>query len=88
MTEKNTIYQELEALRLEVESLKKEKDTIKDSHTEEVKGIETTIKDFLEKDNISELFETIKKDYANISPVTAVGLFALGAIFARSLSRK
>ena len=83
MTEEKSIHQELQELRLEVQNLKSEQST------EVTKtSLETTIKDFLEKDNINELFETIKKDYENISPITAIGLFTLGAIFARSLSSK
>ena len=95
MTEKNTIYQELEELRLEVENLKKNKEVNAESTNNFVQAaevtkdqIQTTIKDFLEKDNINDLVETLKKDYASISPITAISIFTLGVIFARALSRK
>jgi len=95
VTEKNTIYQELEELRLEVENLKKNKEVNAESTNNFVQAaevtkdqIQTTIKDFLEKDNINDLVETLKKDYASISPITAIAIFTLGAIFASALSRK
>lgn len=86
--EKNNIYKELEALRSEVQNLKKQKEQTKDINNDEDSNIETSIKDFLDKNKINELIETIKKDYENMSPVTAIGLFTLGAIFARAISRR
>jgi len=88
MTNKNTVQEELEELRSKVENLKNTKNQIQDTATKELENIETTVKDFLDKDNINELIVRIKKDYENMSPVTAVGLFALGVIFARVISRK
>jgi len=75
----NTIQQELEELRLEIENLKEQK-------VQKEKSIEDFTSDV--KDNMNELLETIKKDYADMSPVTAIGIFALGVIFGRFSSSK
>ena len=40
------------------------------------------------RETVNELVETIKKDYNNISPASAVLLFALGALLGRVLSSK
>ncbi len=85
MTNNDAVLQELKTLRLEVENLK---DKANETKTLELKDIETTIEDFLKSAKSNKLLQTLKKDYENISPVTAIGLFALGAIFTRSLSSK
>ena len=91
------IQKELETLRLEIENLKEQKKQTQDTKIIENKDIEATITKFLEsthnfkgdaKDSINELLKTIKKDYANISPITAIGLFAIGMIFGRVTSSK
>jgi len=40
------------------------------------------------KDALNTLLETIKKDYENLSPTSAIVLFALGAAFGHALSSK
>ncbi len=83
----NTVQQELEELRLEIENLKEQKEQTKSSKiTEQKKSIEDFTSDV--KDNINELLETVKKDYADMSPVTAIGIFTLGVIFGRFSSSK
>ena len=83
----NTIHQELEELRLEIENLKEQKKQNKDTKTiEQEKSIEDFTSDV--KDSMNELLQTIKKDYKDMSPVTAIGLFALGVIFGRATSRR
>ena len=83
----NDIHQELEELRLEIEDLKEQK---KQTKATKITAQEESIENFKSdvKDNMNELLETIKKDYADMSPVTAVGLFALGVIFGRTTSRR
>jgi hypothetical protein len=40
------------------------------------------------KEALNDLLETIKKDYENLSPTSAIVLFALGAAFGHALSSK
>ena len=40
------------------------------------------------KEVLSDLLQTIKKDYENLSPTSAIVLFALGAAFGHALSSK
>ena len=40
------------------------------------------------KEIFNELLQTIKKDYENLSPTSAIVLFALGAAFGHALSSK
>lgn len=40
------------------------------------------------KETLDQLLETIKNDYKNISPTSAIVLFALGAAFGHALSSK
>jgi len=40
------------------------------------------------KEMLDQLLQTIKKDYENISPTSAIVLFALGAAFGHALSSK
>ncbi len=40
------------------------------------------------KEVVGELLETMKKDYANLSPTSALILFALGAAFGHALASK
>jgi preprotein translocase subunit Sss1 len=82
----NNIHQELQELRAEIEDLKREKQETENIKIIDKKDIENSINIF--KDNITEVFETLKKDYKNISPVTAIGLFTLGVIFGRTTSSK
>ena len=40
------------------------------------------------KEVLNELLDTLKKDYDNLSPTSAIVLFALGAAFGHALSSK
>ncbi len=40
------------------------------------------------KETLNQLLDTIKKDYENLSPTSAILLFALGAAFGHALSSK
>jgi len=40
------------------------------------------------KEALDQLMDTIKKDYENLSPTSAIVLFALGAAFGHALSSK
>jgi predicted RNase H-like HicB family nuclease len=40
------------------------------------------------KEALDQLLDTIKKDYENLSPTSAIVLFALGAAFGHALSSK
>jgi len=40
------------------------------------------------KEMLDELLQTIRKDYENLSPTSAIVLFALGAAFGHALSSK
>lgn len=83
-----SIEEEIKFLREEVERLKKE--DIKNS-TEEFEEDETldSLVDGVHKieDELNDKFhaiaDRIKEDYDNMSPVTAVAIFAAGALFGR-----
>ncbi len=95
-----TMKEEIEQLRKEVEQLRKEKEAAElakaraeeetaekqeafvDEAVEEVKKLKGEF-----GDSFKEIAEQVKKDYENLSPATAVLLFALGALFGRSLSK-
>ena len=108
MAKKMTMHQELEILRAEVETLKKqeiqkEKEEKAEALKEE-KANEAVIEETQEKakelmdtvdagkmdakDALNSLLETIKHDYENLSPTSAIVLFALGAAFGSALSSK
>lgn len=85
---KMSMAEEIRFLREEVERLKKEdienraeeveEDATLDALVEGVHNIEGEI-----EDKVHELVERMKDDYENMSPVTAVAIFAAGAIFGR-----
>lgn len=105
---KITMHQELDLLRKEVETLKKEKvkqekeKRIEAKKAEEAKAFEVAeVQDKAEelmssleegksnaKETLDQLLDTIKKDYENLSPTSAIVLFALGAAFGNALSTK
>ena len=105
---KMTMHQELDMLRKEVETLKKQKaeeekqKRLEAKRAEEEKALETAqaqekaeeIMASLEegkidaKETLNQMLETIKKDYENLSPTSAIVLFALGAAFGHALSSK
>lgn len=95
---KMTIREELEMLRKEVEELKQKQEADDQLPTgdvgefvhlkleqagEKIGEIEGEVKEQLE-----ELAELLKKEYEHLSPVAAVFLFALGAVFGRAISSK
>ena len=87
---KMSMEEEIKYLREEVERLKKE-EVQREAESEEfeedialdalVDGVHK-IEDDL-NDKFHEITERIKEDYENMSPVTAVAIFALGALFGR-----
>lgn len=105
---KMTMNQELNMLRKEVETLKKQKiEEEKRQQSQEVKEQEqeqqeiTQAKEKAEeiitslnegktdaKEALNKLMDTIKNDYENLSPTSAIVLFAMGAAFGHALSSK
>ncbi len=85
---KMSMAEEIKYLREEVERLKK--DDIQNSPEESevdisldalVDGVHDMEAELEEKAH--ELVERMKEDYENMSPVTAVAIFAVGALFGR-----
>jgi uncharacterized membrane-anchored protein YjiN (DUF445 family) len=105
---KMTMHQELEMLRQEVETLRKQKEAQERKEHEEAieaqklqeeeqEEMEEKAEEILTsiqegkveaKEVFSDLLQTIKKDYENLSPTSAIILFALGAAFGHALSSK
>ena len=85
---KMSMAEEIKFLREEVERLKKE-DVVKTSEEVEedaaldalVDGVHDMEAELEEKAHV--LVERMKEDYENMSPVTAVAIFAVGALFGR-----
>ncbi len=85
---KMTMAEEIKFLREEVERLKKEdvqsrldeveEDSTLDALVDGIHDIEGEL-----EDKVNALVERIKDDYENMSPVTAVAIFAVGALFGR-----
>lgn len=85
---KMTMAEEIKFLREEVERLKKEdvqrqadeveEDTTLDALVDSIHDIEGEL-----EDKVNALIERMKDDYENMSPVTAVAIFAVGALFGR-----
>lgn len=85
---KMSMAEEIKYLRAEVERLKKEdvdntveeieEDAALDALVEGVHNMEGEL-----EDKVHELVERMKDDYENMSPVTAVAIFAVGALFGR-----
>lgn len=83
-----SLEEEIKFLREEVERLKKEdaKNNVKEFEEDEtldslVDGVHK-IEDEL-NDKFHAIAERIKDDYENMSPITAVAIFAAGALFGR-----
>ena len=85
---KMSMAEEIKFLREEVERLKKEdtqsapeeveEDASLDALVDGVHNIEGEI-----EEKVHELVDRMKDDYENMSPVTAVAIFAVGALFGR-----
>lgn len=83
-----SMAEEIKYLRAEVERLKKEdmenmveeieEDTSLDALVDSVHNMEGEL-----EDKVHELVERMRDDYENMSPVTAVVIFAAGALFGR-----
>jgi ElaB/YqjD/DUF883 family membrane-anchored ribosome-binding protein len=85
-----TMQQELDMLRKELEELKKKKlsnsGDIKKNIEEKAKELKDStvkIKDHV-KDNLDGWTDIVKHDFTNISPITAVLIFAAGVILGRA----
>jgi len=105
---KMTMHKELEMLREEVETLRKQKAEREKAEAIEAKKAEAEEEKVIEeakekaeeimssveegktdaKEAMNQLVETIKQDYENLSPTSAIVLFALGAAFGHALSSK
>ncbi len=85
---KMSMEEEIRYLREEVERLKKEDAQKSQPELEEDETLDALV-DGVHKiedelnDKMHEITERIKEDYENMSPVTAVAIFALGALFGR-----
>lgn len=89
---KMSMAEEIKYLREEVERLKQEDvvnspeeiegDEALDALVEGVHNMEGEI-----EEKVHELVERMKDDYENMSPVTAVAIFAVGALFGRIFSK-
>ena len=76
--EENEKLQEEVAEHNELDMLKEKATEIIDSLKEGEEDVSKTL---------SNMYKDIKEEYENLSPATAVLLFALGTMFARSLSK-
>ncbi|WP_345978035.1 hypothetical protein [Sulfurimonas sp. HSL3-7] len=85
---KMSMEEEIKYLREEVERLKKEDAQNNQQELEEDETLDALV-DGVHKiedelnDKMHEITERIKEDYENMSPVTAVAIFAAGALFGR-----
>ncbi len=85
---KMSMAEEIKFLREEVERLKKEdtqsipeeieEDAALDALVEGVHNMEGEL-----EEKVHEIIDRMKDDYENMSPVTAVAIFAAGALFGR-----
>ena len=85
---KMSLEEEIASLRAEVERLKKEDKASVQVTQEEKLSIDALVEGVqnLEGDvelKAEELLARMKDDYENMSPVTAVAIFATGALFGR-----
>ncbi len=85
---KMSMEEEIASLREEVERLKKEDESSVQVAEQEEVGLDTLVEGVqnLEGDvelKAEELLARIKDDYENMSPLTAVAIFAAGALFGR-----
>ncbi len=87
--------QQLEAQRKEQEQLQAKKDArAQEQEFAEAREKAAQIMASVEsgkteaREVLDDLLQTIKKDYENLSPTSAIILFALGAAFGRALSSK
>ena len=85
---KMSMAEEIEFLREEVDRLKKE-DIANNTDEVEVDAALDALVDGVHdmegelEEKAHELVERMKEDYENMSPVTAVAIFAVGALFGR-----
>ena len=99
--ELDELRKEVEALKKEkkereeqaqIETLKAEKEQL--NNIEQAEAKVSNIIESLEsgkadaKETLNHLLDTIKNDYKNISPISAIALFALGAAFGNVISSK
>ena len=86
---KSALEQEIAALRQEVERLRENKsqpETKTEAKPPPTEPHSVTL-DKDAKEALTEFLAQAKKDYENLSPATALCLFALGALFGRVLAR-
>jgi len=94
--ESDKVAQTEEALREAADTIA-ELTTTLETRNDELSSSEEKAKEIMEsveegkveaKEALNDLLETIKKDYENLSPTSAIVLFALGAAFGHALSSK
>lgn len=88
---KVTVQEEMATLREELKRLQALENT-KDEETEDL-NIDGIIEDVMEMEGnmetkAQEVLERMKIDYENMSPATAVAIFAAGALFGRIFMSK
>ena len=86
--EKMSMAEEIKFLREEVERLKKEDIVNSSEEIEEDISLDTLVEGVHDmeaelEEKAHEIVERMKEDYENMSPVTAVAIFAVGALFGR-----
>ncbi|MDF1827118.1 MAG: hypothetical protein P1U39_02445 [Legionellaceae bacterium] len=86
---KSALEHEVEALRQEVKRLqaaKSQHEPLPDAKPHPTEKLALHL-DQDAKKALTDFLEQAKKDYENLSPATALALFALGALFGRVLTR-
>lgn len=92
-----TMKQELEALRAEVERIKRKQIETDESaalpESDILSPVDSILKEAPEMakevgDKLKSLIAEVEDEYDNLSPTIAVLIFALGVLFGRSLSSK
>ena len=98
-----TMKQELEALRAEVERIKRKQIETDEQHSSDesaalpdsdiLSPVDSILKEAPEMakevgDKLKSLIAEVEDEYDNLSPTIAVLIFALGTLFGRSLSSK
>jgi len=74
----------------EVKRKEKEAELIEAEAQEDAEEIMGSFEEgkMITRETVNDLVETVKKDYQNLSPASAILLFALGALLGRTLSSK
>lgn len=85
---RSVLEEEITALRKEVELLRRHQATSEAKTEPSSTHHHTATLDENVKKALTKCFMQAKKDYDNLSPATILLLFALGALFGRTLTRR